>query len=217
MEMKRRRMTLVLLLVGALLYTPRALFNCGPYFETAFFTYSLHPDFPLDAYARGELGILQPTYARSYLYVAYRHLIGTGFDSEEQKALLALWSERISAHSLDSFQEYEAKGHDWMKRWLAAREKVPQAGPAPRIELYRPVSQGSYQSFLNCTDDAFRTAMNTLDKRIEQFGSASPQVKDWLQAQDQVFSNCGGESSQVRVIPKALEPGAQPRLQADRT
>jgi hypothetical protein len=62
----------------------RAVFRAGH------FHLYLHPDLPLTSYAQGQLGIL-PTYAQSYLYVAYRYLIGMGFDPEEQAALLALW------------------------------------------------------------------------------------------------------------------------------
>ncbi len=44
-------------------------FGGGPYF-----TYTLHPDFPMSKYAAGQLGILDHNYARSYLMVAYRYL-----------------------------------------------------------------------------------------------------------------------------------------------
>jgi hypothetical protein len=74
----------------------RPAFSCGPFLEQAIFTYTLHPDVPLTSYAQGQLGILQPTYAQSYLYVAYRYLIGMGFHQDEQQALLALWNERLN-------------------------------------------------------------------------------------------------------------------------
>jgi hypothetical protein len=59
----------------------RPVYGCGPFVERAIFTYTVHPDLPLTGYAQGQLGILQPTYARSYLYVAYRYLIGIGVSS----------------------------------------------------------------------------------------------------------------------------------------
>ncbi|MEZ5361288.1 MAG: hypothetical protein R2748_02825 [Bryobacterales bacterium] len=42
----------------------------------AVFTFEQHPDLPLRDYAAGRLGLLAPTYARSYLYVAYRWMDG---------------------------------------------------------------------------------------------------------------------------------------------
>jgi len=42
----------------------------------AVFTDARRPDAPLDAFARGRLGVLLPSYATAYLVVAYRHLSG---------------------------------------------------------------------------------------------------------------------------------------------
>ncbi|MDQ3829054.1 MAG: hypothetical protein M3361_07045, partial [Candidatus Tectomicrobia bacterium] len=64
-----RRWALALGIVVGLVCGPPA-FGCGPFFEQAIFTYSLHPDLPLASFAQGHLGVLQPTYARSYLYAA---------------------------------------------------------------------------------------------------------------------------------------------------
>src|SRR5262245_66527727 len=92
-----RRFNLLRLMVIllALLADPHALFSCGPFAPEIIFTHTIHPDFPLDRFARGELGVLQPAYARSYLLVAYRHLNGIGVDSNEAQALVSLWRERL--------------------------------------------------------------------------------------------------------------------------
>ena len=66
------------------------------------FVYGKHPDMPLGPFARGGLGVLLPTFARSYLVAAYRHLLGTGFDAKEQEALLTAWSSRIGAAAVRS-------------------------------------------------------------------------------------------------------------------
>src|SRR5712691_3411786 len=39
---------------------------CGPFFLDAIFTYVKHPDIPLDKFAQGQIGIVKPSYARSY-------------------------------------------------------------------------------------------------------------------------------------------------------
>ena len=69
---------------------------CGSPYYYADFTYDLYPDYPLDGFAGGNLGVLNPRFARSYLYVAYRYLSGRPFDASERKALLRLWDERLT-------------------------------------------------------------------------------------------------------------------------
>src|SRR5215472_10872962 len=85
---------LAIALTFTMLCWPAATRACGPFFPMAKFAYSKHPDVPFKPFARGELGVLQPTYARSYLAVAYRYLSAASLDGEEQKAVNALWEER---------------------------------------------------------------------------------------------------------------------------
>src|SRR5262245_3290691 len=40
---------------------------CGPGFRVAVFSFQRHPDLPRSSFINGELGVLRPTYARSYL------------------------------------------------------------------------------------------------------------------------------------------------------
>src|SRR5207245_7643148 len=134
-----------LVLVGALvlsvvLYRPEPLVSCGPFFARAVFTYSVHPDFPLERFAAGDLGVLQPTYARSYLAVAYRYLIGTGFDAAEQKALVALWRDRLVS-------TVESNTEEWPQVWLEARGKVPGIAAVARLNVFRAC--GQYSNYVN--------------------------------------------------------------------
>jgi hypothetical protein len=210
---------------GALIYRMGTGYGCGPFFPTAFFTYSLHPDFPLDGYARGQLGVIQPTYAQSYLYVAYRYLSGRKFNSEEQKALLDLWHYRLAFELPDGQDSSHAVKKSWPQLWLEARKKVPGAGPDPSIEYFRSFGN-NYQQFVNCTDESFKSAIATLDERLARFGVDNPTVKEWLGAQDQVFANCTGRGQGIRpvsekqalvkFIPVALQSSASPVARADR-
>jgi hypothetical protein len=99
---------------------------CGPPLPVTYFSYTKHPDFSLDAFARGGLGVLRPTYARSYLLVAYRYLAGVPLDAAEQRAAVALWNHRLG---LDE----ESETVDGTASWLAARRTVPGAVEVPRI------------------------------------------------------------------------------------
>src|SRR5436190_907689 len=94
----------VLLVLICVLLRPLPAVACGPFSLDAVFTSVVHPEFPLEKFARGEIGVVQPTYARSYLVAAYRHLSGIGFSEAEQKQLVTLWQERLD-HTWPDFQE----------------------------------------------------------------------------------------------------------------
>ena len=190
----------------------RPAFGCGPFFEQAIFTYSLHPDLPLASFAQGHLGVLQPTYARSYLYAAYRHLSGLGFNAGEQQALLALWDERLHPHT----DSWHAHLNTAMKAWYDARARVTGGDPPPAINVFKALEarngQWYFHQYVNCTADAFLTAAQTLRERTAQFGADSTEIRDWVRAQDQVFSNCSGMPS----IPNPAAPQSPAVLRADR-
>jgi hypothetical protein len=50
-----------------------------------------HPDFPLNSYAAGQLGMVKPTFATSYLLVAYRYLSHNPLTKEQQQTALTAW------------------------------------------------------------------------------------------------------------------------------
>src|SRR5260370_18884580 len=132
---------------------------CGPFFTDAIFVYSKHPDFPLETFAKGKLGVLRPSYARSYLVAAYRNLMGINLSPNEAAALKTLWDERLTYGG--EFQDGE-----WIKKWNEARKKVPGIGAAPEIKAFRNREKPhEYESFLNCQQDAFEHAEATLNER----------------------------------------------------
>jgi tetratricopeptide (TPR) repeat protein len=194
------------LLVLVLLFTatPPAR-ACGPFMVEAIFVHTVHPDYPMERFAAGRIGVVQPSYARSYLYVAYRYLSGSTFTPDEQKQLTSLWKDRLDFG-------WSAGDEDWVKTWFEARRKVVEQDPAP-ISVYRSREKpNEYEAYLNCQKDSFDTAITTLNERIAKYGADSANVKTWLEAQDQVFSNCGGGS----FIPAELPSDADALMRADR-
>jgi hypothetical protein len=180
---------------------------CGPFTLSAIFTFTVHPEYPLEKFASGDVGVLQPTYARSYLFVAYRHLIGAGFTQQEQRALVDLWRARLDF-------KWRTDGQDWVQEWLAARVKVPGVSPAPKIEVYRSREKpNEYETYLNCQNDAFNNATTTLNARIAKFGAEHSLIKDWVGAQDEVFANC----SEGKHIPSAAPSDADSLIRSDRS
>src|SRR5215472_14878577 len=169
---------------------PQAL-ACGPFFLDAIFSFSVHPDLPLDKFAAGKMGLIQPGYARSYLFAAYRQLNGKPFTADEQKVLLSFWKDRKDSAWSD-FDE------DWPKTWLETRKKIVPGAPEAKVSVFRHRDKpNEYDTYLNCQKDAFVTAASTLQSRAQQFGADSQIIKDWVAAQDQVFANC----SEGQTIP----------------
>jgi hypothetical protein len=197
--------SLTVVLVAVLLFNSTPTIACGPFLIETVFVHTVHPTYPVARFAAGRVGVLQPTYARSYLYAGYRYLSGSAFTPAEQRALTEFWEDRLN-------YRWSAGDEDWTKAWFEARHKVAALDPEA-INVYRNREKpNEYESYLNCQKDAFETAIATLNKRIAKYAADSPLVKTWVAAQDQVFSNCGSGS----VIPEQLSSDADSLQRADR-
>jgi len=180
-------MALRLLIAVLILAVPVELPGCGPFLPEALFHLTGSPEAP-EEFARGHLGIVQPTYERLYQVIAYRYLSGVGLNDAERRAVLPSPQPMSDTNP-----------------WLVARNKAPGVKPLRQLDPYRQVHErGYFDTYLNCNDDAFRTAASTLE-RIQRTSA----VAEWIGAQDVVFSNC----SQGAAIPQAA---SDPRLRADR-
>jgi len=198
--MKGKQAWMMAVLLGTLVFSPSDLPSCGPFFPQSIFTTTSRPALPLDEYVKGRLGVLQQTYGRAYLLIAYRYLSGNPLSAPEQKAFLASKGEMTAQPAASPLQE-----------WLDARGKVNPAGASTKIGLFR--SWGDpWQQFPNCPDDAFRNARATLEDRIRAFGIDHPGIRDWVAAQDAVFANCSAGT----VIPPAAEESLPQPLKYDR-
>ena len=217
----------VLLLAATLLGLAGTAFPCGPFFPEAVFTFSRHPDLPLEHYLRGQLGIVLPSYSRSHLYLSYRYLAGKPFTPEQLAALEGVWIRRTPAAASGGPQT-APKPPNWMKLWVEARRKIPGPNPKPPrpVNLHNPL--GAYRSerigttyigYYNCLSDAFRTAVHTLEERVGRFGAESSAVNSWVQAQDRVFANCSGGgngSEKQQFLPPDASAEDSPLIRADR-
>ncbi len=148
--------------------------------------------------------MLRSSYARSYLLAAYRYMTGAGLNADEQRALVSLWNERLQ----DSW-EREEKGTDALDLWLAARGKVVGANQAAQVNVYR---RQEYSSYHNCSSDSFAFATRTLNERAAKYGATDQRLKDWVAAQDEVFTNCSGDAT----IPATLSSDADSLARQDR-
>lgn len=178
---------------------------CGPDFPTPIFTFSIRPDNFAD-FAQGKIGIIQPKWNRSALFAAYRALNNLPFSADEQKELVRNWHAEY-AESLEGPPKNTA-----LENWLAIRKKVLTDVADPAIDSSRSTPNG-YDYFLNCTDGAFDNAAKTLAARMAAYG-VSAESKDWLSAQDAVFSNCS--KSADPVLPAEAAADAPVWLKNDR-
>lgn len=179
---------------------------CGPSYVTPVFDYKRSPELPLEAFAAGRIGIIKPTYNRSVLLAAYRYVNGGGFTPEEQKGLTEVWRAEFDNKAYETSDTAEA-----VKLWLKKRAEV--AGKEEKTpDIYVEREYGGYDFFPNCTANAFETATETLSERIAAHGADNKNVKQWLEAQDQVFTNC----SSGRQIPSEADASMPEWLQKDR-
>lgn len=160
-------------------------------------SFRLYPSLQLNAYAAGQLGILRPTFAMSYLVVAYRYLSGSPLKQDEQKAITTLWNFRRGIpDSTKQLSQETGTTPTGLQCWLEARRKVPGSKDLSELAVSSTGPQAS--DFVNCTDESFLNAVATLKDRIKTFGAGSAEVKDWLDAQDQVFCNCSVDPGHYR-------------------
>jgi hypothetical protein len=177
-------------LLAGLIVLPRYVDSCSPAPpELRFTTY--HNTLPQDL-AGGRLGVLRPHFRRRSLLLAYRGLSGLPLNATESQP-----PNGPTASAGDA--------------WLKARLLVPGASGMRAIDASKKVPGQDYQFYTNCLDDAFTNAAATLQKRVAQWGAGSPQTREWLRGQDQVFQNC----SAAPAIPQPL-PAGDPVLSADR-
>src|SRR5438552_621176 len=204
-----RALIALALIASTSLLLPQSSQACGPFFTDAIFVYTKHPDFPLERFAKGQLGVLRPSYARSYLFAAYRNLTNATFSDAEKTALKSLWEDRLN-------NNWDSNDDTWIKKWFDARSRVPSLSAPPQLHAYRNREKPhEYETYLNCQQDAFDNAAATLDERIKTFGAESPGVKSWVRAQDLVFANCS-EGRHLPADAAAEAPDLPPLLRADR-
>ena len=191
---------------------------CGPDFGPDVFVPAPHPQNP-SIFAKGRLGVLQPSYWRADKVVAYRYLIG-GKLSDTERAAYAPAESEDQSDSKTWQQQYDARQAALpVNQWRAARAAVLKVDlkSSPEISQDRSLGTKTNDGFeldpiLNCPDDAFLTAKTTLESRLKQWGQDSASLAEWLRGQDAVFSNCSTSGQ----IPLPLPASAAPLLRRDR-
>lgn len=187
------------LLLASLSFQCLPSFGCGPFFKTAIFDYYLHPGLPLKNYSQGALGVLRPTFARSYLVVAYRYLSNKPLNKQEQEAAMKIWKKRL-------LFEHDSNIEDFAEKWKKARAKVK----TDKVSI-DPYGRGdNYLYYLRFNRDSFKTAIASLQEMITKYGIKSKEVAEWLEAQDNVFDV-------AKLAPAPLPDSAPEYARKERT
>jgi TolA-binding protein len=177
--------------------------------------FSKHPDVPLEKFVQGELGVVEPTFARSYLVIAYRYASGVPLTEDEKQAAIALLQDREIDPSkiyvdvppnpapANGYLQEQQDASEGPQDWADERAKIVSS--ASPVDVKRLQELSTYNNYVNCANDAFATAAATLAKRAEKFGKDAPPVQAWVSGQDAVFSNCAGDPAKP-VVPSAADP-----------
>lgn len=195
--------TVLTLLACSLSSTFQPVLACGPFYDEAVFSATIHPDLPFRLYADGNLALVEPTFARSYLVVAYRYLNGKPLSSSEREQILNFWRFRLGDAS-------RSDSDNAVDLWLTTRNKalgIKPSDSSDRLYPYRSAgSNDDYNPYLNCNDDAFKQAVKTLQEKVAKSGAGSAAVKDWLAAQDSVFCHCSAPQYDYKTKAQGKEP-----------
>jgi hypothetical protein len=197
-----------LIVVAAILFlAPPESQSCGPFLPEAQFVFRLGPVDELPYY-QGKLGIVQPSYRRRNLIVAYRYFSGVPLTKDEIAGLMPPPAPVPTDTQKWGYETYQGAGV-----WLLARGSVPGFKPLDKLIAYRKLSgENNFQTYQDCLDDAFSTAAATLQQRIAKWGLSSAEVAEWVSGQDLVFQNC----SEGVHLPAELTPGSDSLLASDR-
>lgn len=184
--------------------------------NNSIFTPNTWPVREVDAFAQGNLGILDPKLDHFYLFLAWRKLSGiplTHGDVDRVRRFDPCWTDGSRSWG----------GMDWASSsiwtgakntWNTARETVqplPTAAKKSPAADQTPLGYTSW-SLPNCNPDAFTTAARTLQERVATYGR-NPWISNWAEAQDRVFDLCTSSKSPG---PDPAPTGAPAWLRADR-
>src|SRR5882724_5429180 len=114
-----RRIFIVLgLLFSWLLQLAPPATACGPFSIDPIFVFHESPDLPFEEFTNGKIGIVQPTFGRKTLVIAYRYLNGGSFTSDERDALVQALKGKAP----------EDNPAPAIKAWIAARKELMVEG-----------------------------------------------------------------------------------------
>lgn len=214
---KNKRLTLtkyflsLTILTSLLLNSVPPVSACGPFYTDVLFSFDVRPD-NLEEFASGKIGILRPDYARSYLIVAYRVLNGLPLSKQQQNQAVELWKYRLGIDFPEVYRD-DQDISTALEKWSTLRNNVLNANDKmlSANDLWK-IKPEYYDATINCTKSGFETAAKTLESRIKQYPGETENIREWLDGQDAVFSNC----TKFGKLPNSIGTDKPQWLQKDR-
>jgi len=209
---KRTRNLLLLILVPLMLFqtanrNPQACAfeGWGPCFW-----FSSRAALDLEQFSRGYLGVIQPSWARSYLVVVYLTLDRGPLTGNARRQMLELWQRRLERRDYQgrsSSGEASSAVEEWRRVRNDASRRCGDIERIGNIKVFRaPEGSPSWRGYRNCGDDAFRNAVEVLSSFEEEGDENSGNICSWINAQDMVFSNCDGGPPSLPEVEEGLTP-----------
>jgi len=172
------RLFAVLCVVGVALMSPSTFASGGGEASPPEFNSPWGPVRPISDLATGSLGVVESSWWRKPLLLAWYRFNG----------------QPLPAKALDAF-EYGAQsdivndGH--MLLWLTEAKAVGSVPLPENVAADTPSVTGNHwDSFENCPNAAWEQARRTLADRLKAWGADSPALHDWLKVQHRVFARC---------------------------
>lgn len=169
----------------------------------------------------GQIGILDSSWSKAGLFVAWRQFEGLGIPKEDWRAF---WTGDTyypeGEEAADGGEAKPAPAPTGISAWQAALVRAlgseeatwPAVSPEIGTDVPDPVEGTRWVYFLNCLEPAFDAAAAALDQRMARWGKDSKEFQEWLRGQRKVFANC----SEIGENPPELDAGWPADLRADR-
>ncbi len=185
-------------LLALCLSTSSALASGGDEFFESVFAPEFHvANQEIKQYAAGNLGIVSGSYWRIFHLLAYRAASGQTLSLDEQNLFaLARWNVVPGKLGVEVAPNKTAPDNvelDALQKWLLARKTADGKG---EIKLDAMAETTEYDYYLNCHDDAFTRATQTLQERLKTGGKQWASV--WRANQDAVFANCNATFDKIK-------------------
>lgn len=221
------RVCAALCAAGAIALSPLSLASTGGEEPMPEFNSPWGPVRPITSLATGSLGVVESTWWRKPLLLAWYRFNGQ-----------PLPSTVLNAFSYEADSKLASDKPQGMDAWLLEAGRVVPAIAPQRVAAETPSVTGNrWDQIENCPADAWEQARRTLAERLQAWGSESPALRNWLEAQHRVFARCplgpayfrkdlpgGGQINEqyakAFILPDmalpALSPDAPPLLAKDR-
>ena len=173
--------------------------SCGPFFTEIVFVNATAPS-DIDTFLSGHLGVVHARLRPRYLALAYRMLSGTPLTAGEKVSLRPPPSPPQDQRA-DTVHTPATEGKD---QWWQERAQITRATGDPTLQQTRTVPGQQWESYDNCLNDAFVNAARTLVYRARDHAAEKAELAEWVNGQDAVFSNCGGNGDMPAPVSKPL-------------